>query len=61
MNYVATNGSDTSGNGSLMMPWATIEHALGADVVDAFYLVGDWSGAAERAEVERAVLADDFA
>lgn len=27
--YVATNGSDTSGNGSLMMPWATIEFALG--------------------------------
>jgi [protein-PII] uridylyltransferase len=30
---------------------------LGADVVDAFYLVGDWSAAAERAAVERAVLA----
>ena len=28
--YVATYGSDTSGNGSLTMPWATIEHALGA-------------------------------
>jgi hypothetical protein len=27
--YVATSGSDTSGNGSLMMPWATIEFALG--------------------------------
>jgi [protein-PII] uridylyltransferase len=30
---------------------------LGSDVVDAFYLVGDWSGEAERASVERAVLA----
>jgi [protein-PII] uridylyltransferase len=30
---------------------------LGSDVVDAFYLVGDWSGAEERATVERAVLA----
>lgn len=30
---------------------------LGSDVVDAFYLVGDWSGAPERATVERAVLA----
>jgi [protein-PII] uridylyltransferase len=30
---------------------------LGSDVVDAFYLVGDWSVAAERAAVERAVLA----
>jgi [protein-PII] uridylyltransferase len=30
---------------------------LGSDVVDAFYLVGDWSGAAERDAVERAVLA----
>jgi [protein-PII] uridylyltransferase len=30
---------------------------LGADVVDAFYLVGDWSAAAGRAAVERAVLA----
>jgi [protein-PII] uridylyltransferase len=30
---------------------------LGSDVVDAFYLVGDWSGAEERAAVERAVLA----
>jgi [protein-PII] uridylyltransferase len=29
---------------------------LGSDVVDAFYLVGDWSGVTERAEVERAVL-----
>src|SRR5207249_2130085 len=27
--YVATSGSDASGNGSLMMPWATIEFALG--------------------------------
>ncbi len=30
---------------------------LGSDVVDAFYLVGDWSGAVERSTVERAVLA----
>lgn len=30
---------------------------LGSDVVDAFYLVGDWSDATERANVERAVLA----
>ncbi len=30
---------------------------LGADVVDAFYLVGDWSGPAERSTVEQAVLA----
>jgi [protein-PII] uridylyltransferase len=30
---------------------------LGSDVVDAFYLVGDWSGVAERATVEQAVLA----
>lgn len=30
---------------------------LGSDVVDAFYLVGDWTGAAERALVERAVIA----
>lgn len=30
---------------------------LGSDVVDAFYLVGDWSGAIEQAAVERAVLA----
>jgi [protein-PII] uridylyltransferase len=30
---------------------------LGSDVVDAFYLVGDWSGATERSTVERAVLA----
>jgi [protein-PII] uridylyltransferase len=30
---------------------------LGSDVVDAFYLVGDWSGAAERSTVEQAVLA----
>jgi len=30
---------------------------LGSDVVDAFYLVGDWSSAPERAAVERAVLA----
>jgi [protein-PII] uridylyltransferase len=30
---------------------------LGSDVVDAFYLVGDWSGAAARSTVERAVLA----
>jgi [protein-PII] uridylyltransferase len=30
---------------------------LGSDVVDAFYLVGDWSGPSERASVERAVLA----
>ncbi len=30
---------------------------LGADVVDAFYLVGDWNGAIEQAAVERAVLA----
>jgi len=29
---------------------------LGSDVVDAFYLVGDWSGMAERTAVERAVL-----
>ncbi|PYQ15386.1 MAG: hypothetical protein DMF80_09335 [Acidobacteria bacterium] len=28
--YVATYGSDTTGDGSLMKPWATIEHALGA-------------------------------
>jgi [protein-PII] uridylyltransferase len=30
---------------------------LGADVVDAFYLVGDWSAAAARDTVERAVTA----
>jgi [protein-PII] uridylyltransferase len=30
---------------------------LGSDVVDAFYLVGDWSGAEQRDAVERAVLA----
>jgi [protein-PII] uridylyltransferase len=30
---------------------------LGSDVVDAFYLVGDWTSAPERAAVERAVLA----
>jgi [protein-PII] uridylyltransferase len=30
---------------------------LGSDVVDAFYLVGDWSGPLERANVEQAVLA----
>jgi [protein-PII] uridylyltransferase len=30
---------------------------LGSDVVDAFYLVGDWSSAPLRAAVERAVLA----
>jgi [protein-PII] uridylyltransferase len=30
---------------------------LGSDVVDAFYLVGDWSGGSERTIVERAVLA----
>jgi [protein-PII] uridylyltransferase len=30
---------------------------LGSDVVDAFYLVGDWTGAGDRAVVERAVLA----
>jgi [protein-PII] uridylyltransferase len=30
---------------------------LGSDVVDAFYLVGDWSGARSRAEVQSAVLA----
>jgi [protein-PII] uridylyltransferase len=30
---------------------------LGADVVDAFYLVGDWNTGADRAAVERAVLA----
>jgi [protein-PII] uridylyltransferase len=30
---------------------------LGSDVVDAFYLVGDWSDAVDRADVERAVLA----
>lgn len=30
---------------------------LGADVVDAFYLVGEWSDAAERDRVEAAVLA----
>ena len=30
---------------------------LGSDVVDAFYLVGDWSAAAARSAVERAVLA----
>jgi [protein-PII] uridylyltransferase len=30
---------------------------LGSDVVDAFYLVGDWSAAAARSTVERAVLA----
>jgi [protein-PII] uridylyltransferase len=29
---------------------------LGSDVVDAFYLVGDWSETLERASVERAVL-----
>src|SRR6185295_5347156 len=28
--YVATYGNDATGNGSLTMPWATIEHALGA-------------------------------
>jgi len=30
---------------------------LGADVVDAFYLVGSWNDEAERARVEAAVLA----
>ena len=30
---------------------------LGSDVVDAFYLVGDWNTGADRAAVERAVLA----
>ncbi|MFC7547623.1 [protein-PII] uridylyltransferase [Plantactinospora sp. GCM10030261] len=30
---------------------------LGADVVDAFYLVGDWSALADRERVEAAVLA----
>ena len=30
---------------------------LGSDVVDAFYLVGDWSSAAARSTVESAVLA----
>jgi [protein-PII] uridylyltransferase len=30
---------------------------LGADVVDAFYLLGDWSAASARSTVERAVLA----
>jgi [protein-PII] uridylyltransferase len=30
---------------------------LGSDVVDAFYLIGDWSTASARADVERAVLA----
>jgi [protein-PII] uridylyltransferase len=30
---------------------------LGSDVVDAFYLVGDWSDPAARAAVEDAVLA----
>jgi [protein-PII] uridylyltransferase len=30
---------------------------LGSDVVDAFYLLGDWSGADERHDVERAVVA----
>ncbi len=29
---------------------------LGSDVVDAFYLVGDWSAAADRSAVERTVL-----
>jgi [protein-PII] uridylyltransferase len=29
---------------------------LGSDVVDAFYLVGNWSGATQRSTVERAVL-----
>ena len=29
---------------------------LGSDVVDAFYLVGDWSAAVARAAVEKAVL-----
>ena len=30
---------------------------LGADVVDAFYLVGAWPGDAERERIEAAVLA----
>ena len=30
---------------------------LGAEVVDAFYLVGAWADEAERARVEAAVLA----
>ena len=30
---------------------------LGADVVDAFYLVGGWPGDTERARLEAAVLA----
>jgi [protein-PII] uridylyltransferase len=30
---------------------------LGSDVVDAFYLLGDWSSAAQRSTVESAVLA----
>ena len=29
---------------------------LGSDVVDAFYLLGDWSSAAARSTVERAVI-----
>ena len=27
--YVATDGSDSSGNGSIAQPWATIDHAVG--------------------------------
>jgi len=30
---------------------------LGSDVVDAFYLLGDWSSAAARSTVESAVVA----
>ena len=44
--YVATDGSDTSGDGSIAMPWATITHGLDSVPDDSTILVrpGTYSG-----------------
>jgi [protein-PII] uridylyltransferase len=51
--YRVTSALDTAGGQVRAARIST----LGADVVDAFYLVGDWSSETERNRVAAAVLA----
>ena len=50
--YVATNGSDTTGDGSSGNPWATISHALDNNNVPDDSLILVWRANPEDAWIE---------
>ena len=54
--YVSTNGNDTTGDGSLATPWATIDHAqsqLGSDGAHEIWVApGDYFGSAIQMDYE---------